>query len=104
MVESEWSELVETEIRYGEHTWELTGTVDVLDRGEILEVEARQVDSVKHRLADLRFAIDGAPGSLNPGNLGEHFHTLVQEGDRHHIVVKKAGRQYRYELRNFSPR
>lgn len=98
MVETTWPEIAGKEIRYRDHTWELTGTVDVRDTGDVLAVEARQVDSVGHDTATLRFGIEDPPGSLNPGNLGDHFDRLEREGDRYHLVVEREARRYRYEL------
>ncbi|MFD1562641.1 hypothetical protein ACFR99_03625 [Haloarchaeobius amylolyticus] len=98
MVETEWLELGGTEVQYGDHTWELTGTVDISQTGDMLAVEAKQVDDVRQRTAVLRFELqDGAP-SLNPGNLGSHFDRLERTGDTQYLVVKTEPRTYRYEL------
>ena len=98
MTEQEWPELGGKELRYDDHTWELTGTVDVRGTGEVLEAEARQSDDVRHRIATLRFNLQNPPTSLNPGNLGDHFDELDRRGDRHLLIVKKASRTYRYAL------
>lgn len=99
MVRTTWPELVGREVRYRDHTWELTGPVDVRGTGERLAVEARQVDGVGHDTATLRFGLADPPDSLNPGDLGEHFDRLEREGDRYRLVVEKDARRYRYELR-----
>jgi hypothetical protein len=99
MVESHWPELGDAEVRYRDRTWTLTGDVDVRDGGELLAVTARQEGDVRRPTATLYFGLDGAPGSLNPGDLGEHFDSLERTERRQHLVVKTAGRTYRYELR-----
>ncbi|ELZ17466.1 hypothetical protein [Natrinema limicola] len=101
MDETQWPELSGTELQYGDHTWELTGTVDVGNTGTMLAVEAKQVDDVRQPKAVLRFALDGDAPSLNPGNLGSHFDSLEQAGGTQYLVVKKAARTYRYELHGF---
>jgi hypothetical protein len=98
MVESNWAELGGKEVRYHDRTWALTGTVDVRERGELLAVEARQADDVRGRTATLYFGIEDAPDSLDPGSLGDHFDSLERTGSRRHLVVKTAGRTYRYDL------
>lgn len=98
MVEDRWPELAGRTLRYADHSWELSGTVDVRATGERLAVEARQVDDVRRRRATLQFGLDDPPRSLNPGNLGGHFDRLERDGDRQFLVVEKEGRTYRYEL------
>lgn len=98
MVEPRWAELRGKELRYRDHTWELTGDVDVRRNGELLAVRARQVDDVRHRTATLYFGLDNPPAALNPGNLGEHFDRLERTDDEIMLVVKKERRTYRYEL------
>lgn len=98
MSETRWSELAGNELRYGDHTWKLTGLVDARQTGEILHVEARQVDGVKHRTAILRFGLNDPPASLNPGDLGDHFDRLERDGGRWYLIVRKEARVYRYEL------
>ncbi len=99
MVESHWEELEGKQLRYFDHSWELTGDVDVRNGGELLAVESRQVDGVRRRAATLYFGLDGSGDSLNPGNLGGHFDRLEREGDDQYLVVKTDPRTYRYELR-----
>ncbi|MFC7046004.1 hypothetical protein ACFQH6_11785 [Halobacteriaceae archaeon GCM10025711] len=99
MVEAHWGNLEGKELRYNDNTWELTGDVAVLDRGDRLAVEARQVDDVRHQTARLHFGVESPPASLNPGALGDHFDRLEKAGDDQYLVVKKEGRTYRYELR-----
>lgn len=99
MVEDHWEELTGREVRYDNHTWALTGDVDVRGTGELLEVEARQVDDVRHQTADLRFVLQNPPDSLNPGDLVGHFDSIVRDRDGYHLVIKKEQRTYRYELR-----
>ncbi|MDR9429338.1 MAG: hypothetical protein RI568_01325 [Natronomonas sp.] len=98
MIETHWPELQGKELRYLEHAWELTGTVDVRDRGELLAVEARQADDVTREETTLHFAIESPGDSLNPGDLGEHFDRLERTDDAQYLLVKKAHRTYRYEL------
>lgn len=104
MVETQWPELAGKEVRYHDHTWELTGRVDVRGTGEVLAVEARQADGVGHDAATLRFGIENPPGSLNPGDLGDHFDRLERDGDRYHLVVEREARRYRYALRGLEYR
>ena len=103
MVETQWPELAGKRVRYGDHTWELTGLVDVRGTGDVLEVEATQVDDVRRGSATLRFDLENPPASLNPGNLGDHFDRLEREDGRYHLVVEKESRRYRYELHGMEP-
>lgn len=98
MVESHWEGLGGRELSYGGHSWELTGDVAVLERGDLLAVQATQTDDVRRPTATLHFGLDSPSDSLNPGNLGEFFESLETTGDGHYIVVKTQGRTYRYEL------
>lgn len=98
MVESHWEDLRGKELRYGDHTWKLTGDVDVQGSGELLAVEAQQRDDVRHPTAILYFSLATPTDSLNPGNLGEHFDELEWVGDDPYLVVKKETKTYRYEL------
>lgn len=104
MVESQWPELGGKEVRYADHTWELTGVVDVQNTGERLEVQAVQVDDVRHGRASLRFGLDSPPASLNPGDLGGHFDRLERDRNQYAIVVKTDRRVYRYALQGMSYR
>ena len=61
MVEDHRSELAGRELRGDDHTWQLTGNVDVRGTGELLEAEAKQADDVRHRRADLRFVLQDPP-------------------------------------------
>lgn len=101
MVATTWPELGGKEIRREDDTWRLTGSVDVENSGAVLAVEAEQVDDVKHPTATLYFDVV-SEDSLNPGALGEHFDSIQWEGDDPHLVVKKPGRTYRYELSRLS--
>lgn len=100
MVETRWEDIRDEEVRYLDHTWKLTGKVGIRDRGELLAVEAHQVDDVRRRGATLYFGLDGdgPRGSLNPGNLGEYFNRLERDDEGVALVVKTDGRSYRYEL------
>lgn len=98
MVEARWPELAGKELRYSDKTWELTGIVNIRGSGRTLEVEAQQVDDVKHSTATIRFNISNPPASLNPGNLGAHFNSLEREGEQYYIVVEQEPRTYRYEI------
>lgn len=103
MVESDWPELGGKTLRFRDNTWELTGTVDVRQTGDVLAVEARQVDDVRRGRATLFFDLRSGPDSLNPGNLGDHFDSLERSGDDQYLVVKSDGRTYRYELERVQP-
>ena len=98
MVETRWAELGGRELRYHDHMWTLTGTVDVKENGELLAVDATQVGDVRQPSAILYFGLENPPQSLNPGDLGEHFDHIERVNDTHHLVVKKEPRIYRYEL------
>ena len=98
MEETRWEELRGKEIRYSDRTWELTGDVDVRESGELLAVEARRVDDVRHETATLYFGLETLDDSLNPGDLGEHFDRLERTKTKQYLVVKKEPRTYRYEL------
>lgn len=97
MVETRWENLRGRELRYLDHTWKLTGNVDIRKSGELLAVEATQSDDVRHRRATLYFGVRGAD-SLNPKEVGDHFDRLERTDDGQHLVVKREGRTYRYEL------
>lgn len=99
MVETEWPELAGVELRYLDRTWQLTGTVDVVQNGELLAVEVTRVDGVRHEGATLYFSLEGGPGSLNPGNLGDHFDRLERDSDEQRIIVRKGTETYRYDLK-----
>lgn len=98
MVETRWEDLRGRELRYLDHTWELTGKVDIRESGELLAVEATQADDVRHRTAILYFDVLGAD-SLNPGQVGDQFDRLERTEDGQYLVVRREGRTYRYELR-----
>lgn len=104
MVETRWPDLEGTEVRYGNHTWELTGSVDVRATGDLLEVEAAQIDDVRRGKALLRFGLQNPPASLNPGNLEGRFERLEREGDRYFLVIRTDPRTYRYELHGVEPK
>jgi hypothetical protein len=99
MVETHWDDLRGRECQYSGHAWELTGDVAVQDNGDVVGVEARQTDDVRGRTATLYFRNETVPDSLNPGDLGDHFHRLERAGDDQYLVVEDEGRTYRYELR-----
>lgn len=90
--------LRDREVRYRDHTWALTGDVDVRDSGDLLAVEAIQVDDVRHSTVKLYFYLQNPPDSLNPGDLGDHFDTLERKDDDQYLMIKKERRTYRYEL------
>jgi len=98
MVETEWPEIGGKEVRYRDARWELTGAVDVQDDGALLAAAATRTDDNRHGRARLFFRVDDVPESLNPGNLGTHFDSLDRSGNRTALVVKAAGRTYRYPL------
>ncbi|WP_132057056.1 hypothetical protein [Halorussus amylolyticus] len=99
MVETHWGDIAGREVRYTDHTWELTGNVGVRNSGESLAVEAKQADDVRGETATLHFEVEDPADSLNPGNLGEHFDSLERTREGQYLVVKKDRRTYRYELR-----
>lgn len=98
MGEPPWDDLEGRTVRYAGDLWELTGKVEVLDSGELLALSARREDDVRGESAKLHFAVEGAPHSLNPGDLGEQFDHIERTGDGHHLVVRTDGRTYRYGL------
>lgn len=104
MVEQHWDRLRETELRYQNHTWSPTGEVTIRSRGDRVGVEARQTDSVRHREATLYFDNARRPGSLNPGNLGEHTHHLERADGDQYLVVSNGHRTYRYRLQRLEYR
>jgi hypothetical protein len=97
MPETTWPEIGGKELRYRDHTWKLTGEVDVREQGRVLAVEARQTDDVKHETAFLYFDVE-TEDSLNPGDLGEHFDRLERTADGQSLVVRKHDKTYRYKL------
>lgn len=102
MTDAHWEALKGSELRYRDNTWELTGDVEIRDQGAHLAVKARQVDEVRHGPARLHFTIDDPPDSINPGALGEHFDSIERTKRANHLIIKTAGRTYRYTLRRIS--
>ena len=102
MVETNWPELQEKELRYRDGTWRLTGNVDVRESGELLVAEANRTDDIRGETASLHFGIESPGDSLNPGDLGEHFDRLERTGDGQYLVVKEEARTYRYELQRLA--
>lgn len=98
MVETHWEDIRGKTVRYRDHTWELTGDVDVRESGALLVVEAKQVDDVQGEKARLYFDLSTSGDSLNPGNLGEHFDSLKRTRNKQYLLIKKAPKTYRYEL------
>lgn len=98
MVETIWPELGGKTLQYGGHTWELTGTVDVRNTGELVAADAKRITDVSRSRATLRFGCEEGSPSLNPGNLGEHFDRIERVRRTHHLVVKKDPKIYRYKL------
>lgn len=98
MADARWQAVRGEELRYQDHTWELTGEVDVRGTGDRLRARVKQVDGVRGEHAALQFGIVDGGGSLNPGDLGDVSAGLEREGDRHYLVVEKEPRTYRYEL------
>lgn len=98
MVEVHWDALDGQQLRYNDHTWALTGDVDVRDRGEIIGVEARQVTDVRGKTATLFFGNETPPASLNPGAFGAHFDRIERRDGDYHLVVATDRRTYRYTL------
>ena len=99
MVETHWDDLRGRRLQYRDHTWELSGDVDVREEGELLAMDAQRADGNRGEPALLHFRLVDAPDSLNPGNLGTHFDSIVREGSRHDLLIKKEARTYRYRLR-----
>lgn len=104
MVEQHWPDLGGKRVRYLDETWELTGDVDVRESGELVAIDARQVDDVRHGSATLFFRLRNPPDSPNPGNPGVQFHRLERDDDVQFLVVKGPRRTYRYELRRMEHR
>ena len=99
MVKTHWEDLRGRDLRYSEKTWELTGDLEVRENGELLAVEARRTDDVRHETAILYFGMENPTHSLNPGNLGEHFNSIERRGNDHYILVKKEQRTHQYKLK-----
>jgi len=103
MVDAHWEDLRGRQVRYGDDSWELTGDLEIRESGRLLAVEARRTDDVRQPTARLHFDVTDGPGSLNPGDLGEHFDRLERRGGEQYIVVKREGRTYRYRLHRVEP-
>jgi hypothetical protein len=97
MADEQWPELGGKEVRFQDHTWRLTGDVDVRSSGDVLAFHARQVDDVRGQNGWLFFDVVGGD-SLNPGDSGEHFDSLTQTADGYELIVKQPGSRYQYEL------
>lgn len=102
MVETRWENLRDKRVVYLDGQWRLTGDVDVRNSGELLAIAAIRDNDVKGERATFYFGADDGPKSLNPGNLGVHFDRLERDGDGQYLLVKGAGRTYRYELQRLS--
>lgn len=87
-------------LRYRGDAWECTGTVDVRQNGEVLDVEARKADRVRGTMGTLSFRLENPPTSINPGNLGEVDMTLENDGGDQYLVVSRNHRTDRYLLKN----
>jgi len=98
MAETHWHDLAGQELRYDDHTWELTGDVTVRSRGELVVVEAKQLDGTKRGRASLHFDAQSSGESLNPGNLGDLDQYIERDENGHTLVVATDGRRYRYVL------
>jgi hypothetical protein len=98
MHERHWDDLGGLELRYRDHTWELTGDVEILRDGALIGAEVRQVDGTRHGTAQLFFAVENPPRSVNPGDLGDHFQELVKEDGKSYLKITSPRRTYRYEL------
>lgn len=98
MVEVQWEGIRDEELRYQDHTWELTGEVDVRQTGERLRARARRADGVRRETGSLLFGLADGGGSLNPGALGGAVARLEREDGRYFLVVEEERRAYRYEL------
>jgi hypothetical protein len=102
MVDTRWEDIRGMELRYHDHTWELTGDVDVLEDGGLLAVEARQADDVRSRTGRLHFDLESPTASLNPGDLGDQFDRLERTRDGQYLVVETGRQTYRYVLRRLA--
>lgn len=98
MVATHWDDMRGKQLRYLDHTWELTGDLELLDTGNLLEVEARRVDDVRGKRARFHFDVENPPDSVNPSDDGLNFYRLEQDGTDQLLVVRNAGRTYRYCL------
>ncbi len=87
-------------IRYRGDSWEFTGTVDVLQNGEVLDVEARKADRVRGTKGTLSFRLENPPTSINPGNLGDVDIELRNDDGGQFLVVSRNHRTDRYKLKN----
>lgn len=103
MVETRWPELEGEVLQYAGRQWKLTGDLAIRSTGELLEVEAKQVNDVRQGRTTLHFGIQSPPASLNPGDLEDHFQELDRQGDEYALVVTRGRRVYRYELRGMTP-
>ena len=93
-----WDSLTDGEVTFDDRRWSLTGDLEILDRGEILAVDATQTDDVRHPRATLYFSVTDSGESLNPGALGDPSAELDTSGASESIVVTTEGRSYQYDL------
>lgn len=98
MVETHWDDLRDSELRYQDRTWKLTGDVEVTRSGGLLALDAQRVDGSRRESATLYFDVADPPDSINPANADDHFHRVERSDGDYHVVVKAPGRTYRYEL------
>ena len=98
MVEVDVPELGGEQLRYNNDTWELTGTMDVMQNGELPQAEAKKPDRIRGSTGWLKFSLDTPPASLNPGNLSE-FNCELTEGDDGYVLeITREQRADRYRL------
>ena len=98
MVEVNVPALAGERVRYTDDTWELTGTIDVTQNGELLQAKARQSDRVRGSAGWLKFSLETPPASLNPGNIGEFSAELVDGDGGPALRITRDGRADRYRL------
>lgn len=99
MVELTVSALEGVQLRYNDDTWELTGTIDLQQNGELVEAQAKKPDRVRGSSGRLKFVLDTPPASLNPGNPGEFDCELTKVDSGHELTISRDGRTDRYSLK-----
>ncbi|MEF8773654.1 MAG: hypothetical protein V5A37_02915 [Halobacteriales archaeon] len=98
MAETRFAGIEGERLRYGDADWELTGEIELRQRGDVVMAKAVRTDGGRGERANLSFGIADPPGSLNPGNLGDPEAWIEGPRGEHELVVRTDRRTYRYEL------
>jgi len=98
MVEMNSPDLEGQRLRYNDDTWELDGTIDVKQNGNLIRARARKPDRVRGSSGRLKFVLETPPASLNPGNPGAFTCELTEDENGYGLAISRDGGIDRYRL------